>query len=140
MRIERETACDDGALRAGERPTACARVLLDTSGRITAETHRLSVATTMALQSRLERRVHGIIATNQSRRPVGRAAGHFLVVIAIAAVAAAGVINPFGPSMTPFAQPHHRTNGGQRLRVTTNSARNLPRRKRPQQRIARLSR
>src|SRR5712671_6095251 len=38
MRVEREYACDDSVLRAGERPIAYARILLDVASRLNAGT------------------------------------------------------------------------------------------------------
>lgn len=100
MRVEQETACDDTVLRVGGKPIAYSRVLLDLASRLSAGTHVTSVATAMASQSGLERRVRSILAVNQSRRPVGRKSGRVLALIVIVTVTMASVISPFSPSIT----------------------------------------
>jgi beta-lactamase regulating signal transducer with metallopeptidase domain len=69
LRIEREHACDDLVLAAGERPSAYAENLLEIARTLRADTITAAAAITMAHKSQLEGRLLAVLdgARNRSR-------------------------------------------------------------------------
>ena len=92
MRIERELACDDCVLMAGQRPSDYAQQLVDI-----ARTHHLpGVPTAVAmLQSKnLEGRVRAVLDKARSRLPLSRNVGRLFLVSAALLVTLLAVVQP----------------------------------------------
>jgi beta-lactamase regulating signal transducer with metallopeptidase domain len=68
LRIEREHACDDLVLTAGERPTAYAEHLLDIARTMRAGTMASAAAITMAKKSHLEGRLLAVLDGARNRK------------------------------------------------------------------------
>lgn len=94
MRIEREIACDDGVLRAGEKPTDYAHVLVEFSRRLCARAMAPPTAIAMAAHSRLEARVRAILDSNRYRAAVGRRAARALSLAALVVLIMAVMLSP----------------------------------------------
>ena len=102
MRIEREAACDDVVLAAGQQPAAYARVLLDLASRLSIQ--RLpGLALPMAARTDLEQRVQAILAGSRARSPVKRVAGLLLLAATILVLLAVGSLSPLAPEMASSA-------------------------------------
>jgi len=99
MRVERETACDDVVLAAGQQPVSYARVLMDLANRLSTAENTPNLALPMAASTGLEQRVRAILARGRARTPVGRAVGIVLLAAAVLATLGAGSLNPFARSM-----------------------------------------
>lgn len=82
LRIEREHACDDLVLAAGERPSAYAENLLEIARTLRADTITAAAAITMAQKSQLEGRLLAVLDAARNRGLVTRK----FAVICIAAV------------------------------------------------------
>jgi hypothetical protein len=97
MRVERELACDDVVLAAGQPPAAYARVLVELAGRLLTREAKAGadLALPMAAPSWLEQRVRAALAKEVSRLPVSRAARWALGLFAAAGVIVAGSFSPF---------------------------------------------
>ncbi|MGQ0633605.1 MAG: carboxypeptidase regulatory-like domain-containing protein [Planctomycetaceae bacterium] len=95
MRTERESACDDGVLSAGESPAVYARILVDIAERLSVSPPAPAVAVAMAARADLEHRICGIMAINRSRLPVGRRLGRTLGLTMLATAVAVGILSPF---------------------------------------------
>ncbi|NQT38169.1 MAG: M56 family metallopeptidase, partial [Planctomycetes bacterium] len=80
LRAEREMACDDCVLMAGERPTNYAAHLLN----IVRDCRSMAMVAVVAMvqPGRLERRVRAILDKTRSRLPIGPAAGVAVLVCA----------------------------------------------------------
>ncbi|MBN2292881.1 MAG: carboxypeptidase regulatory-like domain-containing protein [Pirellulales bacterium] len=92
MRIERELACDDCVLIAGQRPSDYAQQLLDI-----ARTHHLPsipTAVAMARTKRLESRVRAVLDQARSRMPLSRGVARFFLVSAALVVTLLAVVQP----------------------------------------------
>ncbi len=84
LRIEREHACDDLVLAAGERPAEYAEVLLDVARSLRAGTLTSAAAITMAKKSHLEGRLLAVLDEARKRtRLTRRAALGFALVGAL---------------------------------------------------------
>lgn len=96
MRIERETACDDCVLIAGERPSNYATMLLNLAADIKQDRTPTpqTVAVAMVGKSEVEQRIRAILSLNQCRTPVGRRLGRCLTLCAAAVLLAAGAVSP----------------------------------------------
>ncbi|MBA2671128.1 MAG: M56 family metallopeptidase [Gemmatimonadetes bacterium] len=86
MRIERERACDDLVLAAGERPSVYAEHLLDIARRTHASPMTSAAAVTMAEKSHLEGRLRAILDATRKRKAVrlGLIISGVLLVLAVA--------------------------------------------------------
>ena len=92
--VERERACDDLVLAAGERPTAYADHLLDIARTMHAGTLTSAAAITMARKSQLEGRLVAVLDPLRNRRTVtvsGIVAGLLAMLVVGAALAAVQV-------------------------------------------------
>jgi beta-lactamase regulating signal transducer with metallopeptidase domain len=78
LRIERESACDDCVLMAGERSSDYAQQLLQIARDYRAVA--LSAAVAMAQSTKLERRVRALLDQAHSHLSVSRSAGRLLVI------------------------------------------------------------
>jgi beta-lactamase regulating signal transducer with metallopeptidase domain/protocatechuate 3,4-dioxygenase beta subunit len=98
LRIERELACDDCVLMAGERPSDYAQQLLGIARdcRVVA----MPAVLAMAHSTSLERRVRALLDEAHSHLPISRAAGRLaflcaaLVLTGVAAVGPASTLEP----------------------------------------------
>ncbi len=90
LRAEREMACDDCVLMAGERPTDYARHLVELARDCRALA--MPAALAMAQPSGLERRVRALLDQTRSHLPVSRVAGGLLLVCAAILSAAAAMV------------------------------------------------
>jgi beta-lactamase regulating signal transducer with metallopeptidase domain len=71
LRIEREHACDDLVLAAGERPSAYAESLLEIARTLRADTITAAAAITMAQKSQLEGRLLAVLDVARNRSLLG---------------------------------------------------------------------
>jgi|GEM_PF-1092222 len=83
LRIERETACDDLVLQAGQRPVDYADQLLDIVRSLRVAPLASIAGLTMARRSHFEGRLLAILDARRCRRPLTR--GALAVVLAVAA-------------------------------------------------------
>lgn len=95
MRVEREAACDDCVLNAGESPTAYARRLWDLASATSDRRARLAAAVSMASPGSLERRVSAILDERQRRQPTTARMRAYLALSAASLLALAGLLTPF---------------------------------------------
>ncbi len=98
LRIERESACDDCVLMAGERASEYARQLVEI-----ARSFRLAaspIALAMAHSTRLERRVQALLDHGRPRLPMSRATGRLAVLFAAVVLAGVSMIGPAGKSQS----------------------------------------
>jgi hypothetical protein len=91
LRIERELACDDCVLAAGERASDYASELVQIARLY--RPHRLAVAIAMAQSARLDQRVLGILDEARPRLPVSPKLARCLVAVAAAIVFAVAATN-----------------------------------------------
>ncbi len=84
LRIERELACDDCVLMAGERPSSYAKQLLDIAREY--QTLALPPAVAMAHRSGLEQRVRALLDKARSHLPISPRAAQVLLVGALVTV------------------------------------------------------
>jgi beta-lactamase regulating signal transducer with metallopeptidase domain len=94
MRIERESACDDAVLRAGERPTVYAHLLVEFTRCLSARATVPPTAIAMAAHSRLESRVRAILDSNRYRAAVGPRAARLLSLAALIVLLTAAMLSP----------------------------------------------
>jgi beta-lactamase regulating signal transducer with metallopeptidase domain len=99
MRIERERACDDRVLIAGERASAYADHLLDIARTMHTDTFTSVAAITMAKQSQLEGRLLAVLDPKQSRYALTR----WAVIAAI--VGATALLLPLAATKVTSAPP-----------------------------------
>ncbi|MCA9181995.1 MAG: M56 family metallopeptidase, partial [Planctomycetales bacterium] len=90
LRIERELACDDCVLMAGEQPSKYAQQLLDIARRY--RTLALPPAVAMAQRSGLEQRIAALLDRARSHLPVGRRAARVILIGSVAAAALLAII------------------------------------------------
>lgn len=90
LRIERERACDDLVLTAGQRPSAYADHLLDVARTMNDDALASAAAITMARKSQLEGRLLAILDSTRNRRPMSRSAFIWAVLVLT------GVLMPLG--------------------------------------------
>lgn len=97
MRVEREVACDDCVLNAGERPTEYARLLLSLGSAVRAKSDRAPLsAVAMAGRSQLESRIREVLRTARCRAAVSRATQRKLALSVATLLVALAVLQPFG--------------------------------------------
>ena len=88
LRLERELACDDCVLMAGQRPSVYAEQLLQTLKMYRADRMTLGVA--MAHSARLDQRILAILDETRSRLPMSAGTVAVNLVIALAMTAGLG--------------------------------------------------
>ena len=109
MRVEREHACDDHVLRAGQMASDYAAELLEIAQAHSNRPVLLNAALSMARPSQLEGRLLAVLDAHRSRKPLGAnwagglAVATLALVIALASVRPTLEANP--PSPTPSAPP-----------------------------------
>jgi beta-lactamase regulating signal transducer with metallopeptidase domain len=92
LRVERELACDDSVLAAGERPSEYAEQLLEVARRL--QPVRLHAAVAMAQSNKLERRVSLLFSRARSHLPLSTWTSRLLLACAVGIVIAVSVIRP----------------------------------------------
>jgi beta-lactamase regulating signal transducer with metallopeptidase domain len=111
MRVDRELACDDWVLRAGEPSTRYARWLLDVAAALAGRSTPVAPCAGIAMASRtgLEHRITAILDPARRRRPVTRPVAVLLAFITIVWVTAIGTLSPLAPrratAQAPAADP-----------------------------------
>lgn len=99
MRVEREVACDDCVVSAGERPSRYARLLLalatELAGCRRAPTRG---AVAMAGNRRVEGRIRAILHPGRRRSAVTRRAGWSLVIGAAISLLIVSIVSPLAPA------------------------------------------
>lgn len=111
LRLERERACDDLVLAAGERASDYAGHLLQVAGSMRAGALAAAAAVTMARRSQLEGRLLAILDATRNRRAITRSmlvAGLLLLALFLPPLAAmrlgaAPVKEPVAPAQSPSA-------------------------------------
>ena len=93
MRIERELACDDSVLTAGERSSDYAEQLLQIARDYQA-TPWTAAAVAMAQSSKLEHRVDALLNQAHSHLPLSRGMGRLIFLAAILLLACVAFIGP----------------------------------------------
>jgi len=105
MRVEREVACDDCVLNAGERPTEYARLLLSLGADVRARADRAPLsAVAMAGRSQVESRIREVLRTARCRAAVSRTTKRKLAVGFAALLVALAVLQPFGAAQNESAK------------------------------------
>ncbi|MEX2140545.1 MAG: M56 family metallopeptidase [Pirellulales bacterium] len=94
MRLEREHACDDCVLQAGQEAPDYATQLLEIARTHCSRTPILNAALSMARPSQLEGRLLAVLDTHRRRDRVGRAAAFQLGILALALVVCLGLVRP----------------------------------------------
>lgn len=94
LRIERELACDDCVLAAGERPSDYAAELLRVAHDY--RPPRLAAAVAMAQRGSLEHRIRALLDRARSHLPMSARSARVLLVLAAAIVTAVAMVRP-GP-------------------------------------------
>jgi len=93
MLIERERACDDLALSAGQRPSRYAQHLLDIAHRSRAPMLAAAAGVAMARRSGMERRLLAVLDETRSRRALSRSAITFSAAVVMAVVAPVAMVS-----------------------------------------------
>ncbi|MDZ4848539.1 MAG: M56 family metallopeptidase [Pirellulaceae bacterium] len=92
LRIERELACDDCVLAAGELPSEYAKQLVVVARAY--QPYRPSVSVAMASSARLDDRIRAILDTARSRLPLSRSTAISIALVASLIVLSIVVIRP----------------------------------------------
>jgi beta-lactamase regulating signal transducer with metallopeptidase domain len=101
MRLEREHACDDCVLQAGQEAPDYATQLLEIARTHRSPTPLLNAALSMARPSQLEGRLLAVLDTHRRRNRVGRAAAFQLGILALALVVCLGLVRPTAEAEAP---------------------------------------
>jgi len=94
MRYEREQACDDCVLEAGQQAPDYATELLEIARAHHRSSPLLSAALSMARPSQLEGRLLAVLDLHRRRNGISRAAAIQLTAVALALVAGIGLVRP----------------------------------------------
>jgi beta-lactamase regulating signal transducer with metallopeptidase domain len=109
MRVEREHACDDHVLRAGQMASDYAAELLEIARAHSHSPVLLNAALSMARPSQLEGRLLAVLDAHRSRKPLGARWAGGLAALTLALVIALASVRPTleakPPSPTPSAPP-----------------------------------
>jgi beta-lactamase regulating signal transducer with metallopeptidase domain len=109
MRVEREHACDDHVLRAGQMASDYAAELLEIARAHSHSSVLLNAALSMARPSQLEGRLLAVLDAHRSRKPLGASWAGGLAMLTLALVIALASVRPTleakPPSPTPSASP-----------------------------------
>lgn len=93
LRQERELACDDAVIHAGERASDYAEQLVQVA-RLCSPTRGLALGIAMADGSSLEQRVRSLFDGNRNHQPLGRAAAVVLTLACVLTLAVIAIIQP----------------------------------------------
>jgi beta-lactamase regulating signal transducer with metallopeptidase domain len=109
MRVEREHACDDHVLVAGQMASDYAAELLEIARAHSHSPVLLNAALSMARPSQLEGRLLAVLDAHRSRKPLGASWAGGLAVLTLALVIALASVRPTleanPPSPTPSTPP-----------------------------------
>lgn len=97
MCAEREIACDDLVVLAGEDPPLYASLLLGVAANLKSSVHRRGVpacAVAMARSREVKRRIAAILDTKRLRKPLGRVGLALLLFLAAAGILLVSVLTP----------------------------------------------
>ncbi len=97
LRIEREIACDDLVVLAGEEPPVYASILLRLAAGLknkAARRHSLGCTVAMARHHEVKKRIASILNPSVFRKPLGRFGTVILLITATACVALAAMLAP----------------------------------------------
>jgi len=98
LRIEREVACDDLVVLAGEEPPTYASLLLRLAGGLKntlSRRHVLGCTVAMARHHEVKQRIAAILNPNLFRKPLGRFGAAVFLCVAICAIVLTSTISPF---------------------------------------------
>ncbi|QDT45292.1 Regulatory protein BlaR1 [Gimesia alba] len=94
MRLEREHACDDCVLLAGQEPSVYASHLLEIAHQLSNQTRFTTAALCMARKSQLEGRLLAVLDTRRSRAQVGVVRTLGCLSLALLLVITLGIVHP----------------------------------------------
>jgi beta-lactamase regulating signal transducer with metallopeptidase domain len=94
MRLEREHACDDCVLRAGQKASSYAAQLLEIARAHRATSPLATAALSMARPSQLEGRLLAVLDPHRSRVPLSAVRGVALTLSALLLVVGLGILRP----------------------------------------------
>ncbi len=94
MRLEREHACDDCVLLAGQKASSYAAQLLEIARAHRAASPLSTAALSMARPSQLEGRLLAVLDAHRSRVPLSAARGAALALVALLLVIGLGILRP----------------------------------------------
>lgn len=94
MRVEREHACDDAVLRAGQKASGYAAELLEIARAHSNSSVLLNAALSMARPSQLEGRLLAVLDAGRCRTPVGPRWTGGLLTLTAAVICALGAVRP----------------------------------------------
>lgn len=103
LRIERELACDDLVVLAGEEPPVYASILLRLASGLQnrdSRRHVLGCTVAMARHHEVKQRIAAILDPKLFRKPLGRLGALILSFVAAAGVTAAAMLSPNGEETT----------------------------------------
>src|SRR5580704_1167307 len=101
MRVEREHACDDAVLRAGQKASGYAAELLEIARAHSGSSPLLNAALSMARPSQLEGRLLAVLDANRSRAPVGPRWTGGLLTLTAAVICGLGAVRPTATAKGP---------------------------------------
>ncbi|QDT89937.1 M56 family metallopeptidase [Gimesia algae] len=94
MRLEREHACDDCVLLAGQEPSVYASQLLEIAHQLSNQSRFTTAALCMARKSQLEGRLLAVLDTQRSRAQVGLLRTLSCLLLALLLVTTLGIVHP----------------------------------------------
>lgn len=94
MRLEREHACDDCVLQAGQDPSLYASQLLEIARQLSNQSTFASAALSMARKSQLEGRLLAVLDSRRNRNLVGSTRAWGFLLLALLSVSVLGIIHP----------------------------------------------
>ncbi len=97
LRVERELACDDLVVLAGEEPPMYAAILLRLAAGLkntASRRHALGYTVAMARHHEMKRRIAAIVDPKLLRKPLGRIGSLVLLLLAAVGIAAAAMLSP----------------------------------------------
>ncbi|MCA9016097.1 MAG: hypothetical protein KDA77_12265, partial [Planctomycetaceae bacterium] len=94
MRLEREHACDDCVLLAGQEPSVYASHLLEIAHQLSNQSRFTTAALCMARKSQLEGRLLAVLDTHRSRAQVGVVRTLGCLSLALLLVITLGIVHP----------------------------------------------
>lgn len=95
LRVERETACDDCVLNAGQPAVDYARLLLAVAANLAGRTRAVEPCSVAMASPSIEKRIRAVLQPNACRAPLGRRASRTLAAGVLGALALLGLLNPW---------------------------------------------
>ena len=103
LRVEREIACDDLVVLAGEEAPVYASILLRLAGglkNISSRRHVLGCTVAMARHHEVKQRIAAILNPNLFRKPLGRFGSAVFLCAAVVAIGLTATLSPTGKTIT----------------------------------------